>query len=201
MVKSELEQPADAPIATAPDLPALVSAYGGRLRRYFARWSTEWDADDLVQEVFLHLHTARPKAPIADIEAYLFTVAHHVLVSQHRRSTARRWRSHDPLERAPGAVNDLSPERVLLARQEYAAALRVMNDLPPRARAAFQLRRLESLSYAAIAERMGISRESVKDLLRRAGARVRRAGQSSSAADCEAAPGTSERDDDYRRNI
>jgi RNA polymerase sigma factor (sigma-70 family) len=172
MASPQVRKAADAPIAAEPDLSHLMTTYGGRLRRYFARRAATCDVDDLVQDVFLHMHAARLRAPIIDVERYLFTVAHHVLVSLCRSHTARRWRSHDPLDSAPEPSSDLSPERILVARQEYARAVMAMNALPPRARAAFQLHRFEELSYAAIAERMGISRESVKELLRRASDRL-----------------------------
>lgn len=172
MARSRVERDGGAPLAAPPDLRCLMAVYGGRLRRYFARRAATADVDDLVQDVFLHLHAARLRAPILDIEHYLFTVARHVLVSLCRNHTARRWTSHDPLDSAPELSSDLSPERILVARQEYARAVMAMDTLPPRARAAFQLHRFEELSYAAIAERMGITRESVKELLHRASVRM-----------------------------
>ena len=172
MARPRVQGKGEAPLAAAPDLPHLMAVYGGRLRRYFARRAATADVDDLVQDVFLHLHAARLQSPIIDIEHYLFTVAHHVLVSLCRNHTARRSKSHDPLDSAPELSSDLSPERILVARQEYARAVMAMDALPPRARAAFRLHRFEELSYAAIAERMGISRESVKELLHRASVRI-----------------------------
>lgn len=156
------------PGEAAPDLAAWMGAYGGELRRYFARRAPASEADDLVQDVFLRLQSARFGAPIADAQRYLFTVARHVLASRRRRSPAR----HAALEEAPEPVSHLSPERILVGRQDYARAIRAVVDLPPRARSAFRLHRFEELTYAAIADRMGISRESVKELLRRASDRV-----------------------------
>jgi RNA polymerase sigma factor (sigma-70 family) len=154
------------------NLAPWVVSHGARLRRYFARRAPADDVDDLVQDVFLRLQSARSRGPIRDMERYLFTVARHVLVNRQRWLTVRCSALHDRLEDVPEPASDLSPERIVSARQDYARAMAAVQDLPPRARAAFQLYRFEELSYAAIAERMAISRDSVKELLYRAARRV-----------------------------
>lgn len=164
----QVQGPQDRPIAPPPDLAALMTIYGARLKRYFARRAPPADVDDLVQDVFLHLQSAHPCGPIADIEPYLFTVAHNALISLRRYQTARRRGFHDALEDVPEPRSDLSPERILVGRQDYARAVKAIHGLPPRTRAAFRMHRFEDMTYAAIAERMGISRESVKELLHRA---------------------------------
>jgi RNA polymerase sigma-70 factor (ECF subfamily) len=162
---------------SADDAPPCVTGAPPRstiaaLRRYFSKRAPASDIDDLVQEVFLRVQSARRGGPIVNIEAYLMTTARHVLVSRHRNRTARCADLHDALDDVPEPANDLSPERIVAARQDCARALAAVRDLPPRARVAFQLHRFEELSYAAIAERMKISRESVKELLHRAASRV-----------------------------
>jgi RNA polymerase sigma factor (sigma-70 family) len=149
-----------------------MAAHAPLLRRYFSRRAPAADVDDLVQDVFVRLQSAQPRAPVIDVEAYLVTIARHVLVSRRRWLTRRCSALHDAIDDAPELASDLSPERILGARQDYARAMAAVSDLPPRARAAFQLHRFEQMSYAGIAERMGISRESVKELLHRAAVRV-----------------------------
>jgi len=155
-------------VGTAPPPRSTIAA----LRRYFARRAPASDVDDLVQEVFLRLQSAERREPIGNIEAYLMTTARHVLISRHRGRTARCADLHDALDDVPEPANEISAERILAARQDCARALAAVSNLPPRARAAFSLHRFEHLSYSAIAERMSISRDSVKELLRRAAARV-----------------------------
>ncbi|MDR3507314.1 MAG: sigma-70 family RNA polymerase sigma factor [Caulobacteraceae bacterium] len=159
-------------LGESPDIAAWMTLYGARLRRYFARRAAREDVDDLVQEVFLSLHQAHAPPPILDVERYLYTVARHALIDMRRNRAVRRWAQHDALDDVPEPSSDLSPERILVGRQDYARAIKAVRDLPPRARAAFQLHRFEELTYAAIAQRMGISRESVKELLHRAALRV-----------------------------
>ncbi len=150
------------------DLAAWMTAYGPGLRRFFSRRANAVDVDDLVQDVFLRLHSARTTTPIDNVERYLFTVARHVLISRHRRESARGWSLHDAYEDGQEIADDLSPERIVAARQEYARVIQLILSLPPRARAAFQFHRFENMTYRAIAGRMGISKESVKELMQRA---------------------------------
>jgi RNA polymerase sigma-70 factor (ECF subfamily) len=149
-----------------------VASQGARLRRYFSRRAPADDVDDLVQDVFLRLQSARPREPVANMEAYLITIARHVLASRRRGLAMRCCALHDALEDVPEPASDLSPERIVAARQDWARAMSAVRDLPPRARAAFQLYHFEEMTYSAIAEHMQISRDSVKELLRRAASRV-----------------------------
>lgn len=161
------------PGVVARDLAAWMSTYGPGLRRFFKRRANPSDVDDLVQDVFMRLHSARVREPIENVEGYLFTVARHVLVSRHRSETARGWRQGVGLEDAAANLSDeLSPERITAARQDYARAIQAILNLPPRARAAFQFHRFENMTYGAIAKRMGISKESVKELMHRALVRI-----------------------------
>jgi RNA polymerase sigma factor (sigma-70 family) len=166
------------PVGPASRVAPCMAAHAPLLRRYFSRRAPAADVDDLVQDVFVRLQSAQPRAPVIDVEAYLVTIARHVLVSRRRWNTRRCSALHDAIDDAPELASDLSPERILGARQDYARAMAAVSDLPPRARAAFQLHRFEQMSYAGIAERMGISRESVKELLHRAAIRVGQIRQS-----------------------
>jgi RNA polymerase sigma-70 factor (ECF subfamily) len=149
-----------------------MAAYGGRLRRYFARRAPAADTDDLVQDVFLRLEMAGRRGVISDVERYLFTIARNVLISQRRNRAVRRWAQHQALDDTSEPTNPLSPERILSGRQDYARFVKSVDELPPRARTAFRLHHFEDLSRAAIAARMGISEESVKELLHRAAVHI-----------------------------
>lgn len=157
-----------------PELAGWVSRHGPALRRYFARRVSEAEADDLVQEVFLRLHAMRRDTPIENVERFLFTVARNILISRHRYQKARHAAAHDPLSDLNDPVDTLSPERIVIGADEYERTLQAILALPPRARAAFQFHRFEKMTYQEIAVRMGISRESVKELIHRALVRLAR---------------------------
>lgn len=162
----------DGPVPSGARLCASVTDYAPALRHYFARRAPAAEVDDLVQDVFVRLQASHPRSPVIDPQAYLFGAARRVLASSRRRLSRQGWRLRNALADAVDLTSELSPERIVGARQDYARAMAAVDDLPPRAAAAFRMHRFEELSYAGIASRMGISRESVKELLRRATVRV-----------------------------
>lgn len=155
-----------------PDLEAWIAAYGPGLRSFFRRRAPEADVDDLVQDVFLRLQAARFAAPIDNVEGYLFATARNVLIDRHRKQAAQKMVMGQPW--LPGVEKDdqLSPERIAIGQEEYRRVVQAIVNLPPRARQAFELHRFEHLTYQAIARRMGISKESVKELMHRALVRI-----------------------------
>ncbi len=155
-----------------PDIGAWMTTYGPGLRRYFRRRVSEADVDDLVQDVFLRLQSARLNASIDNVEGYLFATAHNVLVSRYREQAARVTLLHEEWSDSLGGSDPLSPERIAIGQEEYRRVVTAICNLPPRTREAFELHRFDNLTYPAIAERMGISRESVKDLMHRALVRI-----------------------------
>jgi RNA polymerase sigma factor (sigma-70 family) len=152
------------PTAADADLVAWMAQYGPGLRRFFSRRAGTDDAEDLVQEVFLRLQARADADPVENVEGYLFKIARNVLISRYRRQRAPQdaWNEDD------GGPDDLSPERILIGKQEYERLLAAIFDLPPRARAAFLFHRFDNMTYQAIADRMGIAKRSVKELMQRA---------------------------------
>lgn len=145
-----------------------MQSYGPALRRYFCRRTSASEVDDLVQEVFLKLQSARANAPIENVERYLFVVARNMVISQHRARMSRGFGLHVEYNDTIDYRDNLSPERIAIGKEEYSRVIKCILNLPPRARAAFQFHRFDNLTYQQIAERMCISTESVKELMHRA---------------------------------
>lgn len=150
------------------DLAAWMAEYGSGLRRYFARRAGADEAEDLVQEVFLRLQARAEHDPVDNVEGYLFTVARNVLISRYRLKGFNSLADREAWTDEVGGPDELSPERILIGKQEYERLVAAIFDLPPRARAAFLFHRFENMTYQAIAERMGIAKRSVKELMQRA---------------------------------
>lgn len=162
-------------MTTQPPSPQLVDRmqqFAPALRRYFSRRTSSVDVDDLVQDVFLRLQSAQSVQPIENVERYLFVVARNVLVSQHRSRVVRGFGLHDEFKDSIDYADNISPERIAIGREEYARVMQCILNLPPRARAAFQFHRFDNLTYQEIADRMCISKESVKELMHRALVRI-----------------------------
>ena len=146
----------------------LIASHGAQLQRFLlARVRNYADVPDIVQEVYLRMlripHTDSIRSP----EAYLFTVAQHV-VHQH---TLRQSAIPPSVELAemlvyPTAAAD--PALELDAHQCLERLQEALDELSPKARATFMLHRREGLSFDEIADRLGISRPMVKKYLMKA---------------------------------
>src|SRR5882757_3334890 len=114
------------------------------------------DVLDLTQEVYSRVLNAGMQRTIQDPEAYLFTVARHLLeehaVAQRRR--ARHVDFSDPLVAAELSV-DAGVDREI-DRETFARILREgIGELPPPCQAAVVLAYEDGLSYREIAEQLG----------------------------------------------
>jgi RNA polymerase sigma-70 factor (ECF subfamily) len=145
-------------------LAQLFEEQHDTLNRYFLkRTAHAWDAQDLVQELYLRLlRTDRSNELIEKPEAYLFTVAAN-LVKEH---AARKQRSpktgndvNDALERLFTPCNAAADMDRDLRRQRLAA---VISRLTPKCRAALVMHYRDELGYRDIGERLNISTHMVK---------------------------------------
>lgn len=162
-------------IAPVDDLEAWFIEYAPALRRYFNRRAPGGgqEADDLVQEVFTRLQARAATDPVDNVERYLFRIANNVLATRATRDT-KGGRRREVLHESLDPPDELSPERVVAARQELALVIASVRNMPLRARQAFILHRFEEMTYAAIAKRMGVSVSAVERLLSRAMDRIAR---------------------------
>lgn len=154
------------------DTAGLAEKYGSSLRTYFARRASKDDADDLVQDVFLKLQLSKSTTPITNVEGYLFATARNVLIDYIRANKTSKSSSYENWSDNSNSADPLSPERIAIGQQEYQCVMQAIINLPPRARQAFELHRFENLTYQAIGDRMGIKKDSVKDLMHRALLRI-----------------------------
>jgi RNA polymerase sigma factor (sigma-70 family) len=152
-----------------PFLEALAVRYRGALNRFFERRAARLgDSEDLTQEVFLRLATRGEGEKIERIDGYIFQTAASVLTDRARRVAVRGGDRHVCFEEEQHVIEDFSPERVLLAREQVAMVRIVLERLPDRVRAAFVLHRFEELGYAEIAKRLGVSVSSIEKYISQA---------------------------------
>ena len=126
-----------------PFVEALAARYRGALTQFFERRAPQLksDSEDLTQEVFLQLPTRGAGEEIEDIDGYIFETASSVLTDCARRNAVRAADRHVCYQEETHAVEDFSPERVLLAREQVAMVRTVLERLPDKVRAAFVLHR------------------------------------------------------------
>lgn len=142
-------------IGLADYIPALKAYIARNIRNQSL-------VDDMVQEVMLRMQVRQAGAIIENMEGYLFRVASSVLTDNARRENVRLAWAHGELSETDHPVEELSPERVIQARQQVAIVREALMELPTRTRDIFLLRRFEGLSYAEIASRFGISVSAVE---------------------------------------
>ncbi len=134
------------------------------LRGFFVRRGARQDAEDLVQETYLRLLRAHEGKgePIANPEAYLFTVAQNLAREQ---ATRRRW-STLSIEEIEGPGQNLASgecvEDAAEREQRRQRLQTLLETLPEHTRAVLVMQYRDGLSYKQIAERMGVSAHMVK---------------------------------------
>jgi len=144
---------------------ALARDHGKGLRRYLAMRLREAAADvpDLVQEIYLRLLRVPKHDTIRSPQAYLFTVAHHVL-HQHKMSLAATPESVDMVD-VLAEMEDLAaedPVTQLDVRRRLEKLDRVLQDISPQCRAAFLLHRRFGYSIEEVAAKLGVTRPMAK---------------------------------------
>jgi len=161
------------------DLRALFLAHRRELEVYLMRQVYCRDtAADLLQETFLRLVQQPPTTELSNVRAYLYRIARNLAIDHFRRDE-RRQTFPTPLDRLAGLPDQAVPvDQVLDAAQRLDLLRRAMAELPPRTREIFELNRIEGLTYAEVAQRLGISESSVQKHLARALVHAMRSVQS-----------------------
>ena len=151
---------------------ALIEAAIPALRRYAGTLSrNRQDVDDLVHDCLVQaldrLHTRRSDA---SMRAWLFAIMHNLYVSRFRRKQARKEETglHDvaelPLAVHPRQEDQVQVGDVMLAIQRLSVDFRVV----------LLLVAVEDLSYAEVAQVLGIPIGTVMSRLARARESVRK---------------------------
>jgi RNA polymerase sigma-70 factor (ECF subfamily) len=149
---------------------ALQRTHGHKLRRYLAARmrNSASDLPDLVQEVFLRLLRLDDHEAIRNSQAYLYTVASHVL-HQHALKQAAAAESADITDvRSELETYDTDPATQLELEQRFEELGRGLLRAAPRAYTTLILHRCEGLGLQEISERLGVSYSMTKKYLAQA---------------------------------
>lgn len=147
----------------------LATQHGRQLRRYLSkRLRNHADVPDVAQEVYLRLLRVERPAEIRNPEAYLFTVATH-LVYEHtvRQSAAPAVIELDEAnDELQTAAEDPATRAAL--QQRFETFERAVSRLSPRMRTTLLLHRRDGFSLEEIGVQLGISRNVAKKYLAKA---------------------------------
>ncbi len=150
-------------------LVEIWNDYTARLRAFIrGRIDDEAEADDLLQEVFLRIHTGlccREAAP--HLERWIYRATRNLIVDRYRR---RR-----PIEELPDDLGaPVEPPAEDDPRTRLAFSLRrTIDELPSPYREALVATEYEGLTQRQLAEREGISLSGAKSRVQRAREKLR----------------------------
>ena len=145
----------------ASDINVLYADEQKRLERFLVRRGVPASsAADIVQDAFVNMLRV-PLGEVRDARSYLFRTARNLAVDAARAD--RRWARTFDDEGAGADIADPAPapDAAIASREELAELAAALDALPPRAREVLVLHKFERLSYAEIAVRLGISKNTV----------------------------------------
>lgn len=169
----------------AHTLDALYGVHREALLRFLvARTGDREEAEDVLQELWLRARQPGGQ-PVANGRAYLYRMAQNLVIDRLRekqRRARREWiwsedKSGGTRQGSEPADAALNAEETILAREEAALLASAIATLPEAARHAFELHKIEGLSHAEVATRLGITKSGVEKHMAVAMKYLRRAMQ------------------------
>ncbi|OAN66728.1 RNA polymerase sigma factor [Sphingomonas sp. TDK1] len=156
----------------------LVAAFLARraaLQRYFARRVGDAEAEEIVQEIFVRIAGLPEPEEVRTPAGYLYRLGNNLMLDRLRQNRARAardhaWRdSHHVIAPSGEDVSDtVAADEALIARDQVRRMEAALAELPEGVQRSFRLHKLEGLSHAEVAERMGVSRSLIEKHMMRA---------------------------------
>jgi RNA polymerase sigma-70 factor (ECF subfamily) len=133
------------------------------LLKFFTRRArSRTDAEEMVQDLFVRLLRRADLLTLDNIDGYVFEAAANIVRDRGRYELSRGGGRHVDIETLSPESEEPGAERIVAGRQGLTRMLAALDALPPRARTIVILRRFENLTYAQIADRLGISVSAVE---------------------------------------
>jgi RNA polymerase sigma-70 factor (ECF subfamily) len=133
----------------------LFAEHNASLIRFLRlRLNSDQDAREVAQEAYVRLLQLDKPGAVSYLRSYLFRVAANIAMDRLRHSGVQRSVHADGVFEG---MDDLSPERILAAREQVAIVEAGLSELPVRVREAFLLRRLNGFTAKEVARRLGLN--------------------------------------------
>lgn len=144
------------------------------LRAYLRnRFPTLQDQDDLVQESYAKLIRGKAMGKVRNVKAYLFAMARNTAFDIFRRNRMIPIGGLDEMEQL--GVLTYTPDASAVADhdRELDILAEAIQSLPERCRRVVTLRKIDGLSYREVAEKLGITENTVNAQLANGAWRIR----------------------------
>lgn len=125
-------------------------------------WRNASDIPDLLQEVYMRVCEAAQKQVPIPAKPFVFAVARNLIIDHVRREHVVSIDSVSDPDAVEAATEEPGPDRSAIARDELRRLEDALGRLPPRAREAMVMKKVEGLSRREIALRMGVTEKTVK---------------------------------------
>jgi len=125
-------------------------------------------AEDVTQSLWFRVQRVQDDPPITNKRAFLYRLTFNLATDQ-LRSDKRHGALFEAGELPEDIADDLpSPVNALLGREEMEVLLAALDELPPRVRQVFMLRKFDEMPVSEIAESLALSRSAIAKMLQRA---------------------------------
>lgn len=160
------------PIISVPSknchlIQKLSEADHKQIRAYATQKVGQQEAEDVVQDAYLQLLQREAVDSVREPRAFLFRVIANLSIDAWRKSNRKTApeMENEALELEALACQQPGPEALTTSSLEFDNFLSVLDDLPELQRHAFILNKIEGLTHAEIAQRLGVSTKSIQRYL------------------------------------
>jgi len=139
----------------ATDVAALYRQHAADLRSFLTGVLRDRDLTEEVLQTVFHRTTDRGHTVHGDFRAWLFRVAYNEAMQVRRKQTRERSALSKAVWLRPGVTTDQS-ESAVIRDETVAEVRRAIEELPEAQRQVVRMRIYEDVTFAVIAERLGI---------------------------------------------
>ncbi|HEC00831.1 MAG TPA: RNA polymerase sigma factor [Sphingomonadales bacterium] len=118
---------------------------------------SENEAEEVAQEAFLKLHSAKKPEEITSQKAFLYRIAHNLAMNTLRRRKIVRFDTGIDMEEIEVESNEPLADQQLSSKQEFKLFCEAVESLPPKCRQAFTLRVIHKKSFKEVSQELNIA--------------------------------------------